>query len=292
MPAPPPGVRPARPDGDQADHDQAWLGRRAVPYPDAMTATPAMAGAAPTRSFSVVGNGRAGASFAKAMQSAGWTLVAVFGRDDDPAPAAADASVVFLTVPDSAIATVAQRIQPGPAVVAHVAGSLPLGVLTPHLRVASVHPLMSLPDPDRGAARLLDRCTFAVAGDPIAWSIVADLGGRSVEVADENRALYHATACVAANHLVGLCGQVQRLAALVGVPVDAYWKLMTTTLDNVIDVGPAAALTGPAARGDWATIQRHLAHLPLSEQSSYLTMVEQSALLAGRVLPPDIEAHQ
>ncbi|MDA3039062.1 MAG: DUF2520 domain-containing protein [Actinomycetota bacterium] len=255
-----------------------------------MTATPAVTGAPPARSFSVIGNGRAGASFAVALRAAGWTLVHVFGRDDDPTHAAADASVVLLTVPDGAIATVAQRIKPGPALVAHVAGSLPIDVLAPHRRIASLHPLMSLPDPIRGAARLLDRCTFAVAGDPIARSMVADLGGRAVEVADEDRPLYHAAACVAANHLVGLCGQVQRLAALVGVPVDAYWKLMTTTLDNVVDVGPSGALTGPAARGDWTTIQRHLAHLPASERASYLTMVEQAAVLAGRELPADLWA--
>ncbi len=259
-----------------------------VPYPDDMTATPAAPSAPPPRSFTVVGNGRAGGAFALALQSVGWSLLSVFGRDDDPAHAAEDPAVVLLTVPDGAIAAVAQRILPGPAVIAHAAGSLPLSVLDPHVRVASVHPLMSLPDAARGAARLLDRCTFAVAGDPISRAIVTDLGGVGVEIAGTDRALYHATACVAANHLVGLCGQVQRLAALVGVPVDAYWKLMTTTLDNVVDVGPASALTGPAARGDWSTIQRHLAHLPAAERAPYRAMAAQTALLAGREWPSDM----
>ena len=52
------------------------------------------------------------------------------------------------------------------------------------------------------------------------------------------------------------------LADLVGVPVSAYWKLMTTTLENVTEVGPSSALTGPASRGDWETIQDHLDALP------------------------------
>ena len=45
------------------------------------------------------------------------------------------------------------------------------------------------------------------------------------------------------------------------MPLEAYLDLVRATVDNVAELGPAAALTGPAARGDWATIERHLAAL-------------------------------
>ncbi len=243
----------------------------------------------PATSFTVVGDGRAGGAFAFALQRAGWQLVHRLRRGEDPSATAADAALVLLTVPDGAIAEVASRITPGPGVVAHVAGSMPLSVLAPYPSVASIHPLMSLPNPTQGASRLLDRCTFAIDGDPIADRVVAALGGVAVRINDEQRTLYHATACVAANHLVALCGQVERLAALVGIPIEAYWRLMSTTLDNVTASGSRAALTGPAARGDWATIRRHLDGLPVSERDSYRTMAIQAAQLAGRRWPEELK---
>ena len=113
--------------------------------------------------------------------------------------------------------------------------------------------------------------------------IVTQLGGRGIEVPGPKRALYHATAAIAANHLTALCAQVESLAAEVGVPVDAYWTLMSTTLDNVAVVGPAAALTGPAARGDWDTVRTHLAALPTDDDRTlYLALCQRAAQLAGR----------
>jgi predicted short-subunit dehydrogenase-like oxidoreductase (DUF2520 family) len=152
--------------------------------------------------------------------------------------------------------------------------------------LGSVHPLMSLPDAETGSRRLLDDCTFAVDGDPLMTEVVADLGGRAIDVPGPKRALYHATAAIAANHLTALCAQVEDLAAEVGVPVDAYWTLMATTLENVADVGPAAALTGPASRGDWDTVRTHLAALPSDDDRRlYRALCERAALVAGRESP-------
>ncbi len=60
---------------------------------------------------------------------------------------------------------------------------------------------------------------------------------------------------------------------------------MSTTLDNIAAVGPAAALTGPAARGDWDTIRAHLAALPTDDDRAlYLALCERAADLAGCAL--------
>ena len=56
---------------------------------------------------------------------------------------------------------------------------------------------------------------------------------------DADRARYHAAACVASNHLVALLGQVERLAADAGVPLEAFLPLVRATLDNVDELGPA-----------------------------------------------------
>ena len=96
----------------------------------------------------IVGPGRAGSALAAALADAGWRVDGPLGRDHDPAPSPPATRLVLLAVPDGAVAAVAASLAPGEAVVAHVAGSLGLDVLAPHQRVASVHPLVSLPDAD------------------------------------------------------------------------------------------------------------------------------------------------
>jgi len=233
----------------------------------------------------IVGSGRAGGSFHGALTEVGWTSELVSARSVS-VPSLDGVALVLLTVPDAAVAEVAAAFPRTDAVVAHVSGACDLDVLAPHERVGSIHPLMSLPDSETGSRRLLDHCTFAVDGDPLMTELATALGGRSIEVPGPERALYHATAAIAANHLTALCAQVESLAAEVGVPVDAYWTLMSTTLDNVADIGPAAALTGPAARGDWDTIRAHLAALPTGDDRRlYLALCERAARLAGHDLP-------
>jgi predicted short-subunit dehydrogenase-like oxidoreductase (DUF2520 family) len=205
----------------------------------------------------------------------------VLGRRDDPTTAAAGVDLVLITTPDAEIASVARSVAPGDAVVAHVAGSMGLEVLDPHDRRAAVHPLNSLPTPDVGAARLRSEGWFAIAGDALVESLVDDLGGRSFTVADEDRVVYHAAACVAANHVVALMGQVERLAAGIGVPVGAYLALTRGSVDSVGVLGAAAALTGPAARGDDETIARHLRALPETEVALYEALVVEARRLAA-----------
>lgn len=221
----------------------------------------------------VIGPGRAGSALAAALRSAGWRVDGPLGRDHDAALATTGARVVMLAVPDPAVADVAASLAPGEAVVAHVAGSLRLDVLAPHERVASVHPLVSLPDGAIGARRLAG-AWFAVAGDRVASEVVDALGGRAVVVPDQDRTTYHAAAAVAANHLVALFGQVERLARCAGVPLEAYLDLARGALDNVAEVGPAAALTGPVARGDRHTVARHLAAIPQDERAAYALLAD------------------
>lgn len=221
----------------------------------------------------IIGAGRAGGALAAALRASGWRVDGPLGRDHDPSLATTGARAVLLAVPDRDVTAVASALAPGEAVVVHIAGSLGLEVLAPHDRVASVHPLVSLPDADLGARRLAG-AWFAVAGDPLASEIVAALGGRAVEVHDDHRTTYHAAAVVAANHVVALLGQVERLAASVGVPLEAYLDLARGALDNVAEVGPAAALTGPVARGDRQTVARHLAAIPEAERPAYALVAD------------------
>lgn len=241
----------------------------------------------------VIGPGRAGASLAAALDAAGVTVHPPLGRGQDPGDAAADADLVVVATPDPVIGAVAARIRPDPAVlVVHLAGSLGPDALGSHPRRGVLHPLVSLPDPAVGARRLADGAWFGIDADRaddrgLLAGIVSLLGGHAIGVTDDARAAYHAAAVIASNHLVALIGQVERVAAVAGVPRDAYLALARHTLDGLADAPAARMLTGPVARGDWATVRRHIDALPGVERPAYAALAEAAAVVADpRQTPP------
>ncbi len=229
--------------------------------------------------FRVVGPGRAGCSFAAALEAVGHRSVGVIGRREPLRDAAHGTDLLMIATPDDTLAEVAAQVSPDPGtVVLHVSGSQGLDVLAEHPRRGSLHPLVPLPTVEVGAARLRSGITFAVAGDPAAARLARDLGGRAVEVDDQQRTTYHAAAAIAANHLVALLGQVERVAAAAGLPLDAFADLVRAATDDAIALGPRTALTGPASRGDWRTIDAHRRALgslaaPRTELAAYDALV-------------------
>jgi predicted short-subunit dehydrogenase-like oxidoreductase (DUF2520 family) len=194
-------------------------------------------------SVSVVGRGRVGSAVAARFEERGLMV-----RE-------ADVELVLLCVPDSAIATVAAGVAPGPWV-AHVSGATRLGALAPHTRRFTVHPLQTFTR-SRGAEQLDGAWAAIVGENPEARSrgrwIAEVLGLRPFDIEEEARILYHAGAAVASNFLVTLYRSASRLFEQAGAPPEALIPLMRRTIENGFE------LTGPIARGDWATVDAHLA---------------------------------
>lgn len=240
----------------------------------------------------VVGSGRAGTSFAAALASAGWHVEPLLGRSAPVDRAAEGVDVVIIATPDVAIAEVAAAIDPvDHTAVLHLSGALGPQPVAHHPRHGVLHPLVALPDGERGAARLVGAWFgLSVDADPMAEQIVADLGGHVVHVDDQHWTRYHAAAVIAANHLVALLGQAERVGETVGLPLEALMGLATGSLRDVAEIGPAAALTGPVSRGDLGTVQRHLDALPYDEREAYRALSEQAARLLPNPTIPDLEA--
>lgn len=229
--------------------------------------------------ISIVGAGRAGTSFSTALAASGHDVQLVH---HDELHLISAPNVILLTVPDDFIDVIALQIPHNEnQIVAHVAGSRTLSVLGEHPRVASIHPLMALPSGDLGAARLYG-ATYCVAGDEGIREIATALNGRIITLSDEQRTLYHATAVVAANHLVALMGHVKELAEAAGLSLEDFLPLAEQSLRDVKEVGPQDALTGPASRGDMATIDAHLAALPEAERSTYVALANAAFELAEK----------
>jgi len=226
----------------------------------------------------IVGAGRAGMSFAAALGSGSGHDVTVIHHDE--LGGVIDVDLMLLCVRDDAIEETARRaVVATNTVVAHVAGSRGLEVLAGHVRVGSIHPLVTMPDARIGAQRLRGG-VFAVEGDVLLFELVESLGGRVITVPPDRRVLYHATAAAAANHLVALMGHVEALASASGLHLEDFLALSRQALDDVARVGPPRALTGPASRGDVTTIDAHRGSLPSDERATYAVLAERARRLA------------
>ncbi len=194
--------------------------------------------------------------------------------------------LVLLCVPDRAIAEVAGEISPGPWVV-HVSGATPLVALEPHARRFGLHPLQSFTKA-RGAEQL-DGVWGAVTAETaearaVGFWLAETLGLRPFELDDANRAAYHAGAAFASNYLVTLRAAAGSLLAAADVPTEALDPLIQGVVDSGFE------LTGPIARGDWETVERHLAVIRAERpelEELYLALAEETARLAGQELPSD-----
>lgn len=189
----------------------------------------------------VIGSGRVGSAVAARLRERGVAVGA-----DEP-------ELVLLCVPDGAIAEVAASIAPGPWV-AHVSGATRLAALDPHVRRFSVHPLQTFTR-SRGPEQL-DGAWAAVTAESeearaVAEELARVLGLHAFALADEARTLYHAGAVFASNYVVTLQRAASLLFESVGAPPEALEPLMRRTIENGFE------LTGPIARGDWATVDAH-----------------------------------
>jgi predicted short-subunit dehydrogenase-like oxidoreductase (DUF2520 family) len=227
--------------------------------------------------ISIVGAGRAGTSFASALAFAGHETKLIH---HDELERVGDADVVVLCVPDDAIAEVALALEPRDSrVVLHVAGSRGLSPLATHPRAGFMHPLAMLSTTELGARRL-HGATFSVGGDEVTTELVASLEGRPIYLNDDQRVNYHATASVAANHLVALLGHVEVLAESAGLSLRDFVPLIEQALSDTVAMGAQRALTGPASRADMSTIDAHLAAIPESERSTYVALANAAFELA------------
>ena len=207
-----------------------------------------------------------------------------------PAPVAAaqQADVIFITTPDAAIATVWRELADAARMgaldlagktIAHCSGATPSSVFAGAAdlgtRALSIHPLYAMSSRARSWQEL-GRCWFTLEGDPQAcdaWSAALEgLGNRTAHIETAQKTRYHAAAAMASNLVVGLYDLAAEELARCGLSrADAEAAMAPLFLGNAEHIardGVAASLTGPASRGDIATIDRHLKALGSDDDGS------------------------
>ncbi len=205
----------------------------------------------------LLGPGRLGRSLALLLPSAGQP-VTLWSRGE-PLP---DADVYWLTVRDGALADVAALL-PRDRVVLHASGALGPEVLA-HPLGGVLHPLMTFPGPELGLPSLAGVGARVDGPEPAriaARSIARTLG--MVPVEGVEAVAWHAAASMVSGHLAALfldAAEVLERAGATGNARDLLLPLARESLERAASIG-ASAITGPAARGDEATIALHRAAL-------------------------------
>ncbi len=270
--------------------------------------------------ISIIGAGRIGRALGRRLREQGWKIHTVVTRSQatarravrsigggigsgDLSPSVLSASVILISVPDSAIAGVANRLASfGKAdlqskTVLHTSGALSSEVLARlqplGAAVGSIHPLQTFSGVGIPA---LDGRIFAIEGDPaairVARAITRLLGGQALLLSPSLKALYHAAAAISAGHVLALEETAIRIFISLGMKrqeaLKAALPLTRQVLENLEHIGPRAAWTGPLARGDYPVIALHeeaLQPLPLEYLDAYRAVNR----LAARLLARDSE---
>ena len=274
----------------------------------------------------IVGPGRLGQAMGRLLLGAGMPIEFVAARQLSRAKKAArfigggkatilkdrrlaEADIILIATSDAAIGAVARALASfrqdwSGKIVLHTCGSLPGSILDPFKKrgaaVGSLHPYQTIPTPSAGV-RNLPGCFWSMEGDRQAVRVarrwVKALGGKSFTIAPEAKALYHLSAFLVCPTVVTLMDCSERLLRKAGVPKSVIrsmlGKFVSETVSNFEEFGGRNSLTGPAARGDWATLQRHIVELQRFAPEvipAYVEMVDLMLNVAGRERGPSQKA--
>lgn len=266
--------------------------------------------------IAIVGLGMVGTAIGHLLKKTGHEIVALCDKShaatkravlytgglpyQDARKAAATADVILITTPDDSIEKVCREIA-APEIlchklVIHMSGAGGLDLLDTAKKMgaatACIHPIQSFSSIDN-AIKNIPGSFFGVTANrkakTAAQLLVRDLRGIPLFISPQHKPLYHAAACFASNYLVTLLNVVESIYSSIGISKTkaqkAYLPLIYGTLSNVEAAGSVRALTGPIARGDVGTIQKHISALRNAETqylALYATLGETATELAHK----------
>lgn len=262
--------------------------------------------------FSVgfVGAGKVGCALGRYFMRRGLPVCGYSSRREESAAAAARwtgtaalslaevagrGGVIFLTVPDDALAAVWEGLRAFPLegkAVCHCSGlhssRIFAGIEAAGACGYSLHPLCAV----TGNFEKMDEVCFTLEGageHPSIGRLLSLIGNRVRRIEPEQKAKYHAAAVFCSNFAAALTGAATRLFAECGLDEDfsenAWRYLFTENAANVGRLGPVRALTGPIERGDCETVRRHLEALDGRTAELYRLLSRETLALAHKKNP-------
>ncbi len=233
----------------------------------------------------IIGAGKVGTAFAIVFKRIGFSVFIASKHSESAIRAAkiacidsctiedaASANIVFLTVPDSEIVNVALSIKnvvKENQTIVHLSGALPVSIINfLNANVCSLHPLKSFAD-SLSSANTMEGTMFTFEGNAAAYKnikpVVDKMNCKIVKIQSKNKPLYHLAAVIVANYTVTLFNISQEILQSIGFnkneAKDALLTLLRDVINNIKEKDAESALTGPILRGDFKTIELHLAQI-------------------------------
>jgi len=221
----------------------------------------------------IIGNGRASWAFASTWRRIGWPITGIATRGTPIEELANSSDLLLVAVSDRAIEEVVAAIPETNAIIFH-----PSGVLPAMKGGFSLHPLKSLPPVGEPSDLQDTLLVFEGAHRDVAQQIATASGARFAEIPAGAKPRYHAGAVFGSNYVAALLDIAEELIGIEGSREDIA-ALARSAIDNWSAHRDARRFTGPAARGDVAVIERHLA--ALRDQPE---LAELYRLLAARIV--------
>lgn len=273
------------------------------------------------RSLSIIGGGRVGRSLGRRLREHGWKIGAVTAQTEASARRATrfigagkplgglsrqvlESRVILIATPDDVLPSVVSDLariggeELQGKIVLHTSGALDSRALDPAKRhgahTASMHPLQSF---SGVGVPPFDSRVFTIEGAPVAVKVARQiartLGGVPVQIADGKKALYHAAASMAANHVLAVEEAATRQLMSLGMSrraaVRALLPLTRQVLENFERLGPHSAWTGPLSRHDYGIVATHLTAMQ-GMPPEFTAAYEALNQLVARVLEMDSDA--
>lgn len=236
----------------------------------------------------IIGAGKVGTSLAAVLKRKGFHIVGVsdtaeaslktaeryLGKDvlytGNNMDVVGMSDVIAITTQDRVIQDIAVEINAKAErldgkLIFHTSGADPSSVLMPldqkGALLGSLHPLQTFPDIDSAIGVLQDTCIF-IEGDkgaiPILRHLGDHIGAKVYVIAGKDKVLYHLSAVFVCNLLSALFYSGKGLMDKINIDFEPFLPIIRTTLKNIENKGPLAALTGPIVRGDVKTVKAHL----------------------------------
>ncbi len=240
----------------------------------------------------IIGAGRMGCALARGLKEKGMNISGVYSRSGESAEllnsllgtslpndvheAVGTSELIFISVSDGAVeqtakevAALVRREAVEGKVFLHCSGALTSECLSPIKHkgghTGSLHPIQTFADREegwRGLFNIYFGFEGCQAARGMAEAVAKALEGRLLDIKSEDKALYHAAACVVSNYTVTLSYMAQNMLCAAGIsPEDAqaaFLPLLEKTVGNISGLGSSRALTGPVSRGDSGTVQGHV----------------------------------
>jgi predicted short-subunit dehydrogenase-like oxidoreductase (DUF2520 family) len=245
-----------------------------------------------TERLGFVGAGRVGKGLSLALARCGYAIGGVASRSRGDAQKVVDASdIVFLTVPDNAIAPVCESLRWRGQAAVHCSGAAEISLLkAAGASIGGLHPLVMFADPEVAARNIAGAAIAVEADEPLSSRLkvmVQALGARLLVIPPGARAAYHGGAHFAAAFVCASLATGVDIYRRIGIPQDdalaALLGLLRGATDAMAHSGPARAMAGSIARGDIDTVRRHIEALERLDpqlRDLYCTLARRTVPLA------------